>query len=125
MELNGEFGILMNRSDDKKFVKNFKDVFGRSLSKSSDKSMLDAKLPFTFKYFYFDFEKAKALYIEIEPNQDEKGTFQHPGRPDFGWILRYRIRDDFDDVNKQEVATLLIKNIKLLTFKTEFIRHQE
>jgi len=125
MKLNSEFGILIDRSEDKKFIKHFKDVFGRSLSKATDKSRLDARLPFTFKYFYFDFEKAKALYIEMEPNQDDKGVLQYPDRPDFGWILRFRIRDDFDHVDKEEVANQTIKNIKSLNFKTEFIRYQE
>ena len=125
MKLNSEFGILMAKSEDKKFIKNFKEVFGRSLSKVTDKSRLDARLPFEFQHFYCDFEKAKGLYIEIEPNQDEKGAFQYPDRLDFGWILRFRIRDDFNHVNKEEVANQTIKNIELLNFKMEFIRHQE
>lgn len=122
MKLNREYGILMDKSEDKKFIKNFKEVFGRSLSKSTNKSMLEAKLPFEFKYFYFDFEKAKGLYIEIEPNLDVKESFQYPDRPDFGWILRTRIRDDFDHVDKEEIATQTAVNIESLDFKTEFIK---
>lgn len=125
MELNSEYGILIDKSEDKKFIKNFKEVFGRSLSKCANQSMLEARLPFIFKYFYSDFDKTKALYIEIEPNQDEKGMCQYPDRPDFGWILRTRIRGDFDHVNKEEVANWSTKHIESLSFKTEFLRHQE
>lgn len=125
MKLNSEYGILMSKSEDKKFIKNFKEVFGRSLSKSTNKSMLEARLPFEFQYFYSDFDKANGLYIEVEPNQDEKGVFQYSNRPDFGWILRFRIRDDFDHINKEEISNQTIKNIEALNFKTEFIRHQE
>ena len=125
MKLNSEYGILIDKSEDKKFVKNFKEVFGRSLSKSINKSMLEARLPFEFKYFYFDFEKAKGLYIEIEPNQDEKGDFQYPDGPDYGWILRTRIRDDFDHVDKHEVITQISSKIEALDYSTEFIKHQE
>lgn len=125
MELNSEYGILIGKSDDKKFIENFKQIFNRSLSKSSSKSMLEARLPFKFKYFYFDFEKANGLYIELEPNEDENGNLQYPKRPDFGWILRTRIRDDFHHVDKEKVINLTKENLESLSYEIEFIRHQE
>lgn len=125
MELNSEYGILIDKSDDKKFIMNFKEVFGRSLSKSESESMLEARLPFVFKYFYFDFEKANGLYIELEPNEDENGILQYPKRPDYGWILRSRIRDDFNHVDKEKVINQTRTNLESLSFKIEFIKHQE
>jgi hypothetical protein len=125
MKLNSEYGILIEKSADKKFVKNFKEIFGRSLSKSTNKSMLEARLPFEMKYFYFDFEKAKGLYIEIEPNQDELGNYQIPKRPDFGWILRTRVRDDFDHVDKEEVLNETKSKLESLDAEIEFIKNQE
>ncbi|MBJ6368582.1 hypothetical protein [Snuella sedimenti] len=125
MELNSEYGILIDKSDDKKFIMNFKEVFGRSLSKSESESMLEARLPFVFKYFYFDFEKANGLYIELEPNEDENGILQYPKRPDYGWILRTKIRDDFNHVDKEKVINQTRTNLESLSFKIEFIKHQE
>ena len=125
MELNSEYGVLISKSGDKKFIENFKTVFGRSLSKSTSKTMLEARLPFEFKYFYFDFEKANGLYIELEPNEDESGVFQYSKRPDFGWILRTRVRDDFDHVDKEKVINQTKENLESLRYKIEFIRHQE
>jgi len=125
MKLNSEYGILIDKSDDKEFVKDFKEVFGRSLSKSTSKPMLEARLPSVFKYFYFDFEKANGLYIELEPNKDENGVLQFPKRPDFGWILRTRVKDNYDHIDKEKVINQTKANLESLSYKTEFIRHQE
>ena len=125
MKLNSEYGILIKKSDDKAFVKNFKEVFGRSLSKSTSKPMLEARLPFKMKYFYFNFEKEKGLYIELEPNQDESGKLQIPERPEFGWILRTRVRDDFEHVDKEGVLNGTKSKLELLDAEIEFIKNQE
>lgn len=76
MELNSEYGIVMNKSDDTIFIEHFKEIVGRSLSKTSNKSMLEARLPFVFNYFYFDFEKANGLYMEIVPSEDEADFYK-------------------------------------------------
>ena len=88
-----EYGIICNKSDEKQLVKNINHFLDsayeyRKMSKVTNKSMLQARLPFVFTHFYSQFLKIGVRwYFELYPNSDEDGKLKFPEHPDAAWLI--------------------------------------
>ena len=88
-----EYGIICNKSDEKQLVKNINHFLDsayeyRKMSKVTNKSMLQARLPFVFTHFYNQFLKTGVRwYFELYPNSDEDGKLKFPEHPDAAWLI--------------------------------------
>lgn len=88
-----EYGIICDRSDEKKIVKNINtfmaDKYGyRKMYKSTHTSFLEARLPYVYTHFYNQFLKqGPRWYFECYPNTDEQTQTKFKDHPEAGWIL--------------------------------------
>ncbi len=125
MHLNGEYVVLCGEQGEKPLIKELEAQIGRKLSKSKSASILEGRLPYVFSHIYFEFDKSKGLYIEVEPNEDSNGKIQEPDHPPESWIIRTRVRDDFEHINQEESVKYEETLVSSLSFSTIFLRHQE
>ncbi|MDF2086729.1 hypothetical protein [Bacillus pseudomycoides] len=118
-----EFGILSSEKDEKAIIKNINDYLAslnRTLSKQKNKSMLDARLPYIHKHFYWNLNKAERVYFEIYPNKDIEGKYRFETKKNLNWIIFFNKLDLVTGVENQEKY---IKDILEATkFEFQFLK---
>lgn len=90
-----EYGILCSSKDEKKLMNElfaFLAPLNRTFSKTSNKGMLDARLPYVYKHFYWNLNKEKQVYVELYPNIDMEGKSKFQ-REDIGWVMFANLKD--------------------------------
>ncbi|WP_244563054.1 hypothetical protein [Paenibacillus uliginis] len=90
-----EYGFLCTSKDEKALMNalyKFLEPLNRTFSKSNNKGMLNARLPFIYKYFYWNLNKEKQVYVEIYPNTDLEGKCKFPNE-NVGWVLFANLKD--------------------------------
>jgi hypothetical protein len=103
-----EYGIICNKSDEKQLVKNINHFLDsayeyRKMSKVTNKSMLQARLPFVFTHFYSQFLKTGVRwYFELYPNSDEEGKLKFLEHPEAGWLIWVNKMSYSTDAEKSE-----------------------
>jgi len=91
-----EFGIVSSEKDEKVIVKNINDYLAsldRTLSKAKNKSMLEARLPYIYKHYYWNLNKAERVYFEIYPNKDLEGKYKFETKKNLNWIIFFNKLD--------------------------------
>lgn len=84
-----EYGFLCGSKDEKVLMSalySFLEPLNRTFSKTRNKSLLDSRLPYVYKYYYWNLNKEKQVYIEVYPNKDLEGKYKFSNE-DVGWIL--------------------------------------
>ncbi|MFD1177974.1 hypothetical protein ACFQ3W_16925 [Paenibacillus puldeungensis] len=84
-----EYGILCWGKDEKKLMDElyaFLAPMNRTFSKTSNKGMLEARLPYVYKHFYWNLNKEKQVYVELYPNKDVEGKMKFPSE-EVGWVM--------------------------------------
>lgn len=115
-----EYGIICDEKDERELIKNIKDFLQplkRTLSKVGNKSMLDARLPYIYRYFYFNSNKEQQAHFEVYPNKDIEGKYKFKDNKEIGWILFVNKMDltTFDDHQngkREEYIADLLKGTK-------------
>ncbi|MEH6978620.1 MULTISPECIES: hypothetical protein [Bacillus] len=81
MKTNTEYGLVTERREEKVIIKHLKQFLAndkRTISKIKNPSLLESKLPFKYKYFYFNLNKEMGTYIALFPNRDEDSNYKYP-----------------------------------------------
>ncbi|MNC21892.1 hypothetical protein D3C75_698800 [compost metagenome] len=84
-----EYGFLCNNKDEKVLMNalyGYLEPLKRTFSKTKNKGLLDARFPYVYKYYYWNLNKEKQVYIEVYPNKDLEGKCKF-SNADVGWIL--------------------------------------
>jgi hypothetical protein len=108
-----DYGFISLAKDEKVIMKSlneFLDSYNRVFAKTKSKGLLEARLPFVYKHFYFNLNKEMGVYMEVYPNQDIEGRYKYSDYKNVGWILTVRILDDFSGYQKEKTEGY-IKNI--------------
>lgn len=113
MKKNTEYGFVALAKEEKFIMKRlneFLERYNRMFSKSKNKDLLKARLPFIYKHFYFNLNKEMGVYMELYPNQDNEGKYKYLEYKNVGWILKVRILNHFPGYEKGKTEDY-IKNI--------------
>jgi hypothetical protein len=92
-----EYGFECEGKDEKVLMKalyDFLEPLKRTFSKTNNKSLLNARLPFVYKHIYWNLNKEKQVYIELYPNRDLEGKYKFPNNLNVGWILFANLNDE-------------------------------
>ncbi|WP_334076625.1 hypothetical protein [Paenibacillus sanfengchensis] len=90
-----EYGFLCEAKDEKKLINallGFLEPLNRTFSKTKNKGMLEARLPYVYRHFYWNLNKEMQVYVEIYPNQDADGKIKF-SHPDVGWVLFVNLKE--------------------------------
>jgi hypothetical protein len=104
-----EYGIICQADNEKQLVKNINSFlekkYGyRKMSKTNNKSMLEARLPFVYSHFYNQFLKQGVRwYFELYPNADLEGKRKFPEHPETGWLIWVNKMSYNTDQDKSEL----------------------
>jgi hypothetical protein len=88
-----EYGIVCKAEEEKQLVKNINTFLKKQyayskMSKTNNKSMLEARLPFVYSHFYKQFLKQGARwYFELYPNEDLEGKRKFSDHPEVTWLI--------------------------------------
>ncbi|WNJ17896.1 hypothetical protein [Pontibacter sp. G13] len=88
------YGLKCSKKDEKNLVFRINEYLAsksRTMSKAKNKSMLDSRLPFVFKHFYWNLNKGVGTWFELFPNEDIEGKYFNETHKDCGWILKTRL----------------------------------
>ncbi|MEB3052721.1 hypothetical protein [Bacillus pseudomycoides] len=95
MKTNTEYGLVTERKEEKVIIKYLKQFLAndkRTISKTKNPPLLESKLPFKYKYFYFNLNKEMGTYIALFPNRDEDSNYKYPDNKEASWILQVRLK---------------------------------
>jgi hypothetical protein len=101
-----EYGILSSEKDEKIIIKNiieFLEPLNRTMTKAKNKSMLDVRLPYVYKHFYWNLNKEEQIYFEIYPNKDMENKYKFQNNQEAAWILFIR-KVELIDLNDDQVS---------------------
>ncbi|WP_028544388.1 hypothetical protein [Paenibacillus taiwanensis] len=90
-----EFGFLCTNKDEKELMNalySFLEPLRRTFSKTRNKGMLEARLPYVYKHFYWNLNKEKQVYVEVYPNKDVEGQYKFADE-NVGWVLFANLKD--------------------------------
>ncbi|WP_286965044.1 hypothetical protein [Flavobacterium sp. UBA4854] len=121
------YGLKSSKKDEKTIVKRINDyleIHDRTMSKSKNKGMLDARLPHVLKHFYWNLNKSKGTYFEIFSNEDSMGNYYNEKNKDLGWIIKARI-DLTHPMYEKEATELFLKEILDVTGFEYFILEEK
>ena len=96
MPPNTSYGLLCSLKDEKVLMQRvnaYLATLSRTTSKAKQPSLLEARLPFVLKYFYWNLNKDTGTWVEIHPNQDQRGEMFFPSNPECSWIMRANINN--------------------------------
>lgn len=91
-----EYGFVCESKDEKALMsalQSFMEPINRTFSKNKNKSMLESRLPYVYKHFYWNLNKEKQVYLEVYPNKDLEGKYKFSNE-DVGWILFASLNDE-------------------------------
>lgn len=116
-----EYGIICNEKDEKIIIKNiieFLESFKRTITKTKNKSLLEARLPYVYKHYYWNLNKEQQVYFEIYPNRDMENKYKFKDNQDSSWILFIRLTDLFvlDDIQVTKQDTYIRELINAIRF---------
>lgn len=90
-----EYGLICESKEEKQLMaalQHFMEPMNRTFAKTKNKGLLEARLPYVYKHYYWNLNKEKQVYIEIYPNKDAEGKCKFSdGR--IGWILFANCKD--------------------------------
>ncbi|WP_166243136.1 hypothetical protein [Paenibacillus turpanensis] len=119
-----EYGFLCSGKDEKMLINEltrFFEYMNRTISKVKNKSLLESKLPYVYKHYYWNLNKDKQVYIEVYPNQDVEGKCKFSNH-DVGWVLFANVKDEsepyhvpFDEQEKYLQDLLSSTNLPYIT----------
>ncbi len=122
------YGIKCVKKDEKNLVKKVNDflaIYKRTMSKAKNKSLLEAHLPFVYKYFYWNMNKSVGTWFEIFPNEDEKGKFFSEEHKKYGWLIKTRIDVTHPMYKKEKTEKFLSDLLKSIEYETVIIKENE
>ncbi len=92
-----EYGIVSTVEDEKKIIRQINKYLRskeiKNLRKETDKSMLEARYPFNYNYFYWQGTKRGSIgqgsiwHLELLANKDINGKMQFPEREDIAFFF--------------------------------------
>ncbi|OWA33476.1 hypothetical protein B9G55_22720 [Saccharibacillus sp. O16] len=90
-----EYGIISTPADEKALAANMQAFFvplNRMMVKTKSKGLLEAHLPFVYKYYYWNLNKEMQVYVELYPNEDAEGKRKFAD-PETAWILFVNMKE--------------------------------
>lgn len=90
-----EYGIVSKAADEKMLtakIKSFFEPLNRVMVKTKSKGLLEARLPYVYKHFYWNLNKEIQVYVELYPNVDEEGKRKFDNL-EVGWVLFANMKD--------------------------------
>jgi hypothetical protein len=114
------YGIKCSKKDEKLLIQRLNDylkTLDRIMSKAKSKSMLEARLPFILKHFYWNLNKGTGTWFELFSNEDvEEKYFNEPNK-ECGWILKTRIDLTHPCYEKEKTENFLLNILKSTEFE--------
>jgi len=110
MKTNVEYGLVTERREEKviiKYPKQFLANDKRTISKTKSPSLLESKLPFKYKYFYFNLNKEMGTYIALFPNRDEDSKYKYPDNKEASWILQVRLKKSSPGYEQEKTSNYI------------------
>lgn len=88
-------------------VNNYLATLHRTTDKTTDKELLDGRLPFVYNYFYWNLNRETGTWFEIFPNVDTKEHLFYPEKPEYNWILHSIFHDDQSNYDHQKAQNFI------------------
>jgi hypothetical protein len=89
------YGLECSPNDEREIMRRINaslDKIKRTTSKATQKSLLDARKPFTLKHFFWNLHRDAGVYFEVLQNQDLKGKWHRPDHQDKGLLLTFSLQ---------------------------------
>ena len=128
MELEKEtyFGINCERKDEKILIQRvnaYLKLLDRTTSKSKNKDLIDSRLPFVYKHFYWNLNKSTATWLEIVPNKDEEDKWLFKDYPQCNWIMKVIVNlETFSDGSQEKAGNFIKGLLEEMAFKYQIIK---
>ncbi|APZ47431.1 hypothetical protein BW723_14555 [Polaribacter reichenbachii] len=122
------YGIKSSAKDEKIIVQRVNDylkTLDRTMSKTKSKSMLEARLPFVLKYFYWNLNKGTGTWFELFRNEDIEGKYYNNSNKECGWILKTRIDLTHPCYEKNKTENFLLDILKSIEFEIITIKESD
>ncbi len=108
------FGVICERKDEKilmQRVNAYLKLLDRTTSKSKTKDLLESRLRFVYKHFYWNLNKGTATWLEIVPNKDEENKWLFADFLQCNWIMKVIINLETLTDGTQEKAENFINGL--------------
>lgn len=128
MKLITTYGFKCLKKDEKKLVQRINEylkMLDRTMSKAKSKSMLEARLPFILKHFYWNLNKGVGTWFEIFPNEDQDGKYYSEIHKDCGWLLVARIDQTHPMYEKHKTEKFLSDVLNSTGFEYVIIEEKD
>ena len=115
MWTNKFYGIISIAKDEKKIMAGVNEYLAtvlRTTSRAKNKPMLEKKLPFVYKHFYWNLNKEYGTWFEIFPNADVEGKQFYTEHANCAWILKMLFHDDTPNYNYERAQNYIDSVIK-------------
>lgn len=122
------YGIKSSKKDERIIVKRVNDylaIHDRTMSKTKNKSLLDARLPLVLSHFYFNLNKSKGTWFEIFSNEDLNGKYYDEKNKDYGWIMKTRIDLTHPIYEKKSTELFLTEILNATGFEYYILEEKE
>ena len=128
MKDNTIYGFLSVKKDEKNIVTNinsYLEELSRVMSKLKTASILEARLPFQYKYIYFNLNKERGTFFEVFPNEDITGKFFFPDKPELAWLLKVIINKNHPMYKQTETEGFIQKVLDRSGRKYELVKESD
>jgi len=122
------YGLKCSKKDEKALVQRinaYLETHNRTMSKSKNKSMLDARLPFVLKHFYWNLNKGLGTFFEIFPNEDQEGNYFKETNKECGWLLKTHINLSHPSYEKKSTENFLLEVLASTAFEYIILEERE
>jgi hypothetical protein len=122
------YGIRCEKKDEKILVSRVNEYLAahdRTMTKTINESLLKARLPFVYKYYYWNRNKGTGTYFEVIPNEDAEGKCYSEENRDCAWIIKTRIHLTHPEYKKEATELFLQEVIRATGFDTVTIYERD
>ena len=81
--------------------------------------MLESRLPYKIKQFYWNLNKETGTWFELFPNQDLENQYFSKKHPDCAWLVLVLFHDHFTGYEKSKAENFIIDLLESIVFKYE------
>lgn len=128
MKPNTTFGLKCLKKEEKVLVKGineFLSTIDRTMSKAKNKTMLEDRLPFVLRHFYWNLNKGVGTWFEVYPNEDLEGKYYSEANKDCGWLITTSIDLTHPGYEKTETEQFLENVLEATTFDYVVIEEKD
>ncbi len=87
--------------------------------------MLEERLPFVIKHFYWNLNKGAGTWFEVYPNEDSEGKYYSESNKDCGWLITTIIDENHPNYQKSQTEQFLKNVLEATKFDYVVIEEKE